>query len=32
MRTTLIALVVGLIASTALTADGNKLPVQFVVD
>jgi hypothetical protein len=32
MRTTLIALVVVLLASTALTADRNKLPVQFVGD
>jgi hypothetical protein len=32
MRTTLIALVVVLLASTALTADRNKLPAQFVGD
>src|SRR5262245_8853157 len=32
MRTTLIALVVMLLASTALTADRNELPVQFVGD
>jgi hypothetical protein len=32
MRTTLIAVVVVLLASTALPADRNKLPVQFVGD
>jgi hypothetical protein len=32
MRTTLIALAVALLASTALTADRNKLPAQFVGD
>lgn len=32
MRTTLIALVVMLLASAALTADRNKLPVQFAGD
>jgi hypothetical protein len=32
MRTTLIALAVALLASTALTADRQKLPVQFVGD
>jgi hypothetical protein len=32
MRTTLIALVVVLLASAALAADRNKLPAQFVGD